>query len=75
MKRIVFSLITLLNLQFGFSQALNHIEFDKNGNEVLLGKINKAGLTQNSFNTWFFIIVFIYNFSFSDYFPYRLTNC
>ena len=53
MKRTILLLITLLSLQFGFSQTLNHIEFDKKGNEVLLGEINKNGLTQNTFNTWF----------------------
>lgn len=44
---------TLLSLQFGFSQTLNRIELDKKGNEVLLGEINKNGLTSNTFNTWF----------------------
>ncbi|MFV9549834.1 thioredoxin family protein [Algibacter sp. PT7-4] len=53
MKRIVLTIIILLSLHFGFSQTLNHIETDKKGNEVLLGKINKNGLTQNTFNTWF----------------------
>ncbi|PWH83614.1 hypothetical protein DIS18_03410 [Algibacter marinivivus] len=53
MKRTAILLITLLSLQFGFSQTLNHIELDQKGNEVLLGKINKIGLTQNTFNSWF----------------------
>ena len=53
MKRTVITFITLLSLQFGFSQTLNHLELDKRGNEVLLGEINKSGLTNNSFNTWF----------------------
>ncbi|WP_298556503.1 thioredoxin domain-containing protein [uncultured Algibacter sp.] len=52
MKRTLL-LIILLSLQFSFSQSLNHIEFDKKGNEVLLGVINKNGLTSNTFNTWF----------------------
>ena len=53
MKRTIFLFIILLSLQFGFSQTLNHIELDKKGNEVLLGEINKSGLTTNTFNTWF----------------------
>ena len=53
MKRTVFSFIILLSLHFGFSQTLNHIELDKKGNEVLLGEINKSGLINNTFNTWF----------------------
>ena len=53
MKRTAILFITLLSLQFGFSQTLNHIELDQKGNEVLLGEINKLGLTQNTFNSWF----------------------
>ena len=53
MKRTLFTLFILLSLQFGFSQTLNHIELDKKGNEMLLGEINKNGLTRNSFNNWF----------------------
>lgn len=53
MKRTAILLITLLSLQFGFSQTLNHIELDQKGSEVLLGEINKLGLTQNTFNSWF----------------------
>lgn len=53
MKRTVTLLIICLNLQFCFSQPLNQLEIDKNGNEVLLGEINKSGLTKNTFNTWF----------------------
>ncbi|WJJ97353.1 thioredoxin family protein [Algibacter luteus] len=52
MKRTVF-FITLLSLQLCLSQTLNHIEFDDKGNEILLGAINKSGLTSNSFNSWF----------------------
>ncbi|MGB5417229.1 thioredoxin domain-containing protein [Algibacter sp.] len=54
MKRAVLFII-LLSLQFGFSQSLNHIELDAKGNEVLLGEINKNGLTRNTFNSWFSI--------------------
>ena len=53
MKRTVILLITMLNLHFGFSQTINHLEIDKNGSELLLGEINKKGLTKNSFNAWF----------------------
>ena len=52
MKRTI-TFIFLLGLQLGFSQTLNHIELDKKGNEVLLGEINKNGLTRNTFNSWF----------------------
>lgn len=53
MKRAIFTLFILLNLQLGFSQTLNQIQLDKKGNEILLGEINKNGLTQNSFKAWF----------------------
>ena len=53
MKRAIFTLSILLSLQLGFSQTLNHIELDKKGNQMLLGEINKSGLTGNSFNSWF----------------------
>ena len=53
MKRTIYLFLTLLSLQVGFSQTLNHIELDKKGNEVLLGEINRSGLINNSFNTWF----------------------
>ncbi|MCF7559871.1 thioredoxin family protein [Sabulilitoribacter multivorans] len=53
MQRTVFFSILLLGLQLCFSQSLNHIETDVKGNEVLLGKINKTALTNNSFNEWF----------------------
>lgn len=52
MKRTIL-IIFLLSLHFSFSQDLNHIELDKKGNEILLGEINKEGLTSHSFNTWF----------------------
>ncbi len=35
------------------SQTYNHLEVDEKGNEKLLGKINRKGLTTNSFNTWY----------------------
>lgn len=52
-KRAVIFAILCLSLHFSFSQTLNHIELDKKGNEVLLGEINKNGLTNNTFNSWF----------------------
>ncbi|AUP79893.1 thioredoxin family protein [Flavivirga eckloniae] len=53
MKRTVTLLIILLNLHFGVSQTLNNLTTDKNGNELLLGEINRKGLAKNSFNQWF----------------------
>lgn len=53
MKRTVLLLIILLNLHFGFSQTLNHLEIDENGNELLLGEINKKGFAKSPFNAWF----------------------
>ncbi|KAA5827898.1 hypothetical protein FPF71_03390 [Algibacter amylolyticus] len=53
MQRTGITLIILLILKLGFSQPLNHIELDTKGNEVLLGKIDKTGLTSHTFNSWF----------------------
>lgn len=53
MKRTVLLLIILLNLHFGFSQTLNSFSINKKGNALLLGEINRNGLTKNSFNHWF----------------------
>ena len=53
MKRTVTFFILLFSLNLTFSQTLNQISLDKNGREVLLGKINKDGLTNNSFKSWF----------------------
>lgn len=53
MQRTVIFSILFLSLHVCYSQTLNHLEKDENGHEVLLGEINKKGLTQNSFNTWF----------------------
>ena len=53
MKRTVILFSLLLNLYFCFSQTLNHLKIDKKGHELLLGEINKRGLTKNTFNTWF----------------------
>lgn len=53
MKRAVTLFVILLNLHYGFSQTLNHQIIDKKGRPVLLGEVNKQGLTGNTFNTWF----------------------
>lgn len=53
MQRTFITCIILLSFHFGFSQTLNHIELDEEGNDLLLGEINKNGLTNNTFNTWF----------------------
>jgi thiol-disulfide isomerase/thioredoxin len=53
MKRTVTFFVLLISLNFSFSQTLNSLSLDAKGKEVLLGKINKKGLTSNSFNTWF----------------------
>ena len=47
---IVFSLILTAGVH---SQSINQKSIDKNGREILLGKIDKSGLTQNSFAKWF----------------------
>ncbi|KJD31738.1 tetratricopeptide repeat family protein [Tamlana nanhaiensis] len=52
MKRTV-TFIFLICLQLNFSQDLNQLIITEKGKEVLLGEINKTGLTQNSFGTWF----------------------
>ncbi len=53
MKRTVILSILLLNLHFSFSQTVKKLSTDKKGNELLLGKITKSDLTNNTFNTWF----------------------
>jgi len=53
MKRTVTILSLLFCLTYSNSQTYNHLEVDEKGNEKLLGKINRKGLTTNSFNTWF----------------------
>lgn len=49
--------ITLLSLLFCLStinsQTYNHLVVDNNGKEKLLGKIDRDGLTTNSFEEWF----------------------
>ena len=53
MKRTVTILSLLFYLSYSNSQNFNHLEIDDKGNEKLLGKINREGLTTNSFNTWY----------------------
>ncbi len=54
MKRTVsFLILLLLSLQFANTQTLNSLSKDEKGNDLLLGEINKSGLKQNSFNSWF----------------------
>ena len=53
MDRIVLFLVFLFCLNVSFSQSINQLKIDKNGKEKLLGKINRQGLTANSFNAWF----------------------
>ena len=53
MKRTVFLLITILCTSMTFSQTLNTVVTDAKGNKKLLGQVNKNGLTQSPFKTWF----------------------
>ncbi|TYA70054.1 thioredoxin family protein [Seonamhaeicola marinus] len=53
MKRTVILFIILLNLQFGFSQTSQNALVNREGKELLLGKIDKSDLTKNSFKAWF----------------------
>lgn len=53
MQRTVIFLVSYFILNFSFSQTLNRIEPYGDGKEMLLGKIDKTGLTNNSFNVWF----------------------
>lgn len=53
MKRTVILILLLLSLQFSFSQTTKTLTTGSNGKELLLGKIVKNDLTQNSFKTWF----------------------
>lgn len=54
MKRAAMILSLLFCLSYTTnSQTYNHLEVDEKGNEKLLGKINRKGLTTNSFNMWY----------------------
>lgn len=53
MKRTVLFFTTLFCLNLTYSQSINQLKTDSNGKEKLLGKINRKGLTSNSFSAWF----------------------
>ena len=43
----------LLIFQIGTAQEMNQTKIDARGNEMLLGKIDKVGLTNGDYNVWF----------------------
>ncbi|WP_191858631.1 thioredoxin family protein [Hanstruepera ponticola] len=53
MKRTKLILTILFCSQIVFSQTVNQTVTDENGNQKLLGKIDKNGLRQVPFNEWF----------------------
>ena len=53
MKRTVTILSLLFCLSLSYSQTYNQLVVDDKGKEKLLGKINREGLTSNSFKAWF----------------------
>ena len=53
MKRTVIILSLLFCFSTSYSQTYNQLVVDDKGKEKLLGKINREGLTSNSFNNWF----------------------
>jgi len=53
MNRTVITLSLLFCLSLCYSQTYNQLEVDDKGKEKLLGKINRDGLTSNSFKKWF----------------------
>lgn len=53
MKRTVTFLIAFLMFSITFSQTINHEVTEKNGKKMLLGTINKDGLTKAPYNDWF----------------------
>ncbi|WP_148639232.1 hypothetical protein [Aquimarina longa] len=54
MKTIICFIITIiLSIYTLFSQSFNHENNTKEASPILLGKINKEGLTQGSYNNWF----------------------
>ena len=53
MKRTVITLSLFFCLSLCYSQTYNQLEVDDKGKEKLLGKINREGLTSNSFKSWF----------------------
>lgn len=53
MKRTTLLVITLLSFLVNFAQTLNQQVKDEEGKDMLLGAINKTGLTQAPFAEWF----------------------
>lgn len=53
MKRTIITLSLLFCLSISYSQTFNQLVVDDKGREKLLGKINREGLTSNSFKSWF----------------------
>jgi len=53
MKRTVIILSLLFCFSLSYSQTYNQLVVDDKGKEKLLGKINREGLTSNSFKSWF----------------------
>lgn len=53
MKRIVLIFSILFCSQIALSQSINSIVTDEKGDKKMLGIINKQGLQQTPFNTWF----------------------
>lgn len=53
MKRTVLLLSILFCTQIIFSQTINRVVTDNNGNAKMLGVINENGLQQAPFNAWF----------------------
>ncbi len=61
MQRTVLIIMSLFCFTLTYSQSINQMVVDDKGKEKLLGKINREGLTANSFNDW-------YNKNYDDYF-------
>jgi thiol-disulfide isomerase/thioredoxin len=53
MKRTVILIISFFCLTLSHSQTINQMVVNEKGKEKLLGKINREGLTTNSFNSWY----------------------
>ena len=53
MKRTVIFFVFLFCLTFSYSQTINQLVTDDEGNEQLLGQINREGLTSNAFYSWY----------------------
>ncbi|WP_299884169.1 hypothetical protein [uncultured Lacinutrix sp.] len=53
MKRTVILIALFLSLSIGFSQSINQVVEYGEGKQMLLGKIDKKGLTKATFKEWF----------------------